>query len=309
MKKRYTVSIFLAVGFTTFLTAQNFQAVPAPALPERLPDPVSVPSAQHGFVSFELRGDEISIGATRYDLQTYDVLPQRLVMHSGGKLSAMWMSGSSDANGFPDRGATLNAFDGASWGTAERVEDATVRTGFPALAVLGDGTEVVVAHRNTNAPPYFIQMNKRAPGSSVWQASDIPNAQQGGAVWPYIAAGGADGMSLHLITIPFEGYREIRYSRSQDGGATWDIQDAVIPGLDSLNFSPVPASGYNVTARGNTVAIALFQEWGDVAMFKSEDNGDTWNGYVVNDFPLEKDYVVNTGYDSTIVIPHKDQPD
>ncbi len=258
----------------------------------------------------DFRGEDLLIGETMFDLQTYDCMPRRLVSHGDGKVTAAWMSG-FDVSGWPDRGTSVNHFDGTDWGTAARVEVDSIRTGFPAMDVLSDGTVVVVAHKTTGAPPYQMQVNRLAPGATEWEVSYVPTAEPTGLVWPYIAVGGSDGMTLHLVAINFEptADRQIHYFRSPDGGLTWDIQDFIIPGLDTEHYGEIFASSYCIDAYENTVAVAHFGEWKDCAIFKSIDNGDNWTETKVLDFPLPLDYVDDTGYSADIVTPHNSQPD
>jgi len=56
----------------------------------------------------------------------------------------------------------------------------------------------------------------------------------------------------------------------------------------------VGGEAYQIEASGETVAVAVFESWGDVAIFKSTDNGETWAKTIVHDFPLDK--YDGTGY-------------
>ncbi len=311
MKKMYKTLVLPALaGFLPLLGIAQ-QAVPRPSgFDQRSPDNVSVPASHTGFSSTGLRGLENEIGLTTYDLQTYDALPRRIAYHGDGKVSAIWMS-AFDTNGWPDRGTQFNYRDGSDWGDASRVEDPAVRIGFPTMDKLGDGSTVTIAHRTTAAPPYMLQVNRLPEGGTDWSVSDVPTAIDDGMVWPYMATGGPDGNTIHLIAINFspDTLREIHYFRSPDGGDTWDVQDFVIPGLDLANYGSTLACTYVIDAHENTVAIAVFNNWADCAVFKSTDNGDTWEEFKVIDFPLPLDYVADTGYDASIVTSHPGQPD
>lgn len=294
---------------TWVLSAQ--QVVPKPAQHLlRTPDPAGVPASGANIGGVHFRGEELSIGTTFYDLQTYDCMPHRLVNQGDGQVTAAWMSG-FETTGWPDRGTTINHFDGSSWTGDSRVEVDSIRTGFPAMEVLGDGTIVTVAHKTTGAPPYQLQVNRLQPGASSWDVSFVPTAESTGLVWPYIAVGGDDGMTIHLIALNFEptSSRQVHYFRSQDGGVNWDIQDYIIPGLDTVNYGEIAACSYAIDAYENTVAVAHFGEWKDCAIFKSSDNGDSWAETKVLDFPLPLTYMDDEGYTADIVTPHNSQPD
>lgn len=125
-------------------------------------------------------------------------------------------------------------------------------------------------------------------------------------MWPRAAVGGADGQTIHVIAITtpvatdgaiYEGVDgHIIYFRSLDGGSTWDQTDIIIPGLDSSFTIRSSADAYYIDARGDNVAIGLFNSWDDVLLFKSEDNGDNWTKSILNDFPLDNYDVNVTGY-------------
>jgi hypothetical protein len=106
------------------------------------------------------------------------------------------------------------------------------------------------------------------------------------AITTPVANGGAlyEGVDGHLI-----------YFRSLDGGVTWDQTDVALDGLGSDFTTGSSADAYYIDARGNSVAFGVFNDWDDVLLFKSDDNGDTWTKHVVNDFPLDL-YTIDSGY-------------
>ena len=55
----------------------------------------------------------------------------------------------------------------------------------------------------------------------------------------------------------------VLYSRSQDGGNSWDIDTLVIPGMDTSSFLGFSADDYAIAAQGETVVIAYFNAFGD----------------------------------------------
>ena len=67
------------------------------------------------------------------------------------------------------------------------------------------------------------------------------------------------------------------YYRSQDGGANWDIQAQIIPGIDV-------ASGYTqgfggdvyawAEPMGDTIAFVIGNNWTDIILMKSFDGGN-----------------------------------
>ncbi|MCB0593383.1 MAG: T9SS type A sorting domain-containing protein [Lewinellaceae bacterium] len=260
---------------------------------------------------------EFPIGTTSYDLQTNSSMARRLSRTADGQVMATWTQGLESAPSFPDRGTGYNRFDGSSWGDqpTARLEE-SIRTGWPSHVVTASGKELVVCHDFSLIHPYSLRRD--GPGEP-WIEAEVPVSAEPGTVWPRIAVGGPDGETIHMIAITFpvanggmvyEGVDgHILYYRSLDAGATWDVTDAIIPGLDSEFMAFQRADAYAIDARGETVAVAVFNGWGDVNVYKSADNGDTWETITVYDFPLER-YVIDQGYTFEDLPPYDPaQPD
>jgi hypothetical protein len=255
---------------------------------------------------------EIFIGSTVYDLQTNSSMASRIITHPDGTISTIWTRGMDAAAGYPLRGTGYNYYDGNSWGAdpTERLEE-DLRTGWPCIGSTANGDEVIVNHV-FQAPLRLHQLN-RSIGGTAWSEMDLENAISGGVVWPRMAVGGVDSNSVHVIAITapeaaggsiYEGVDgHVLYYRSTDGGATYDIQDMIIPGLDSTALISGSADSYAIDARGETVVVAHFGQFDDVDIFKSTDNGETWEETTVFDFPLEK-YVVDSGYSADDLPPY-----
>jgi hypothetical protein len=252
--------------------------------------------------------EEDIIGITLYDLQTNNASQSRLVIGPDGRKAAAWMLSFQAPPNYPDRGTGFNEFDGSNWQSRPmaRLEQNT-RTGWPSLIQLGNGTYHITAHTSGTQ----LHSLTRSPGMDQWMESEVPNAIPGGVVWPRSAAGGSDGMTVHVIALstpsflggaPYQGVNgHLLYYRSIDGGVTWDIQDQIIPGLDNTGYGFISADSYSLLASGDTVAIVVFGEWGDLAAWKSTDNGESWTKILINDFPLDA-YQIDDGY-TTADIP------
>ena len=65
------------------------------------------------------------------------------------------------------------------------------------------------------------------------------------------------------------------YSRSQDGGITWDIINMQLPGMDTTMYNGMSGDVYAIAAQGETVVVAYFDDWGDSYIVKSTANGDS----------------------------------
>jgi hypothetical protein len=276
----------------------------------------ALPAVKTTYTGFETQNGQIAesvppasnalldlVGNTVYDLQSNGGSGHRVFNHGGGNLTGVFTISLNTA-GYPDRGTGLNKSTAGTWGAPPTARVESVRSGFTNLVVSPNGNEYTFSHIGAGK----THMAKRTPGGA-WTESDIPSSTT--ELWSRAAGGGPDGNTLHVIasSMPtgnggtvFQGMNGVvLYWRSLDGGATWDIQDALLPGIDSTQFTGTDIEAYAVDANGSNVSIVVTNSWNDCLLFTSEDNGTTWTKRVVNDFPLEK-YVVNTGYD-TLSLP------
>jgi hypothetical protein len=247
------------------------------------------------------------IGNTVYDLQTNGTGQRRLINHNDGTLSATWTM-DNGASPYSNRGAGYNYKSTTAWGAFPTSKVESTRNGWPALASGAvNANEIIVSHSGTGG----LTLNKRnTKGTGAWSESVIPTTIPTGydVLWPRAVVGGSKDSTLHVIAIvrhstttggpAYKGLTSaLVYYRSKNLGVTWDIQDSILPGLDSSFFSFVSADAYSIDAKGNTVAIASFNSWGDVLVFKSTNNGNSWTKTIVNDFPINK-YAIDDGSDA-----------
>ncbi|MEM1216087.1 MAG: T9SS type A sorting domain-containing protein, partial [Bacteroidota bacterium] len=273
---------------------------------EQLPNPVTVSNGSE-------KDMETEIGTTVYDLQTNSAVCNRISMTPDGRIAATWTLGNDDVNMYPDRGTGYNTRVDFVWGDnpTGRLEDEDTRTGWGNHVFTATGGECIVSHSSASE---LITLRRDGP-TDAWTQSVIPSNVPAatGSLWPRAAVGGADGQSVHVIAIttpaflegePYQGVDgHILYHRSSDGGATWDQVDVAIDGLGSDFTIGSAADSYYIDARGETVAFAVFNQWDDLLLFKSEDNGGTWTKTIVNDFPLSF-YSNNDGYTTDQLPPY-----
>ena len=256
----------------------------------------------------EFRDTEIeyNIGNTDYDLLTNYSGCNRISGDAAGNVYATWTQGFDTPPNYPDRGTGYNRLDGITkeWLEipSERLE-AEVRTGWPNHVITESGTEFIVNHVFTEGE-YRLHTLRREAGETEWTEADIPSETPVGVLWPRAAVSG-ETVHVMAITTPTGGlggelYEGVDihplYYRSSDGGATWEVTDFVIPGLDStFTKDLVSADSYYMDARDDVVAIGIFSQWNDIAAFKSTDGGDTWEKHIIFDFPLDL-YEIDSGY-------------
>lgn len=261
--------------------------------PERMP--VKSPDPMNGYSKDIVIGQKITesnIGETYYDLQTYGSMSQRIYAYPDGTVGAVWMLGFETA-AWSDRGSGYNYYDGSQWGEipTERLE--SIRTGWGCYAPFGANGEIVVAHAQPSSD-WVLLFNKREnKGEGAWEEFTLAGPVAGtGIVWPAMVTGGTDHNTIHVLgrtyTTPYMGQDgALLYSRSTDGGATWDIQNYFFTELGPDYFVAIDADGYDwAEPVGNTIAFSVGFDSGHACIMKSTDNGDTWEFIQVYQCPF-----------------------
>lgn len=225
------------------------------------------------------------IGNTGYQLQTNAAICNRVVTAIDGTIGATWTMSQVNDGAWADRGTGYNFYNGTSWGASPTVRVEAVRTGFTNLGWGTPAGEYVVTHEASN----IHVASRAAKGTGTWSdaALGFPD------VWSRLAVGGT-GTSLHIISQttgtanpPYFGQDgALAYTRSQDGGVTWDLVRSVIPAIDSNFYVGFGGDSYSIDARGNNIAIVVGGFEVDVVLIKSSDNGTTWTKTIVDPFPL-----------------------
>lgn len=251
--------------------------------------------------------EEVILGETKYDLQTNSSVANRFIKNDDGDFTYVYTY-SDDLNGYPDRGtAYVRQTDGV-WSAAPEARIESSRTGWPNV-VENASREVIISH---NTASEKLEILKRAtPGTGSWSSSltELSNPIPQGNWWPRMVRGGADGNTIHTISITYpvvSGGVEylgldgaLLYSRSTDGGQTWDKDMIQIPGMDTTEFYGFSGDGYAIDARGDNVVIVTGDSWDNILLWKSTDNGETWTKTVVYDLGLPRPYDIAPGISDT----------
>ena len=180
-----------------------------------------------------LTPEEAVMGTTWYDLQSNTSMQNRIHYYDDGTIGGVFTFGLS-APSYTERGTGYNYFDGTSWGPlpTERLEGD--RTGWPAYAPWGENGEISLAHFSEGTYDGLVYSMRPEKGTGDWTFLEVfgPTGWEG-MLWPRMATGGVDNTVIHQIPITrpvgnggtiYEGIDgAILYSRSSDGGATWDI--------------------------------------------------------------------------------------
>jgi len=232
------------------------------------------------------------IGATYYDLQTNGCGQNRVQADDAMNIRGVWTHhGQTEDSGFPQRGTGFNETVNMAQfpqddGLKLEAQTSGARTGWPNIATLGNGTDVVVNH--LPAAVNELIMLRRTAGSSAWTETRIPTIVPSGLLWPQIAT---VGNTIHMICVStpegndgavYEGLNPaLLYFRSDDGGDTWAISDHIIDGIGAPSASTtadlnsgIGGDSYQLVADGPNVAIGVFDLSEDIMLIKSNSNGD-----------------------------------
>jgi len=230
-----------------------------------------------------LAPQEQIIGKTKYDSQTNKSFGSRFYAFPDGRMVATWTGGNQTPPSFPDRGSFYNYFDGTSWtiepNNTARIENE--RTGWPSWAPLGNG-EVIASH---NASTVCLWARETV-GTGTWtKKSTLP----GSNVWCRLCV--HDGV-IHLITVDnttVANQFALYYSKSTDGGATWSPQRAklstIFPNYDYADNTYGGDAYVWAEPNKGIIAFSLAYPNGDLVIYKSADNGTTWEKKVAWETP------------------------
>ena len=240
--------------------------------------------------------DESMIGTTVYDLQSNSLLQNRISFYEDGTIGAVWTMGFTSPS-FAGRGTGYNFFDGNNWqpDPTNRIE--SLRTGWPSYAPFGENGEVVVSH--DFAVGKLIGCTREQKGQGVWNETTIDAPVNQKISWARMITSGDNNNTMHLLCItwptanggtPYMGMDPaLLYSRSTDGGTTWDPENTILEGTGSDYYNSISADEY-VWAEpvGETIAFVVADTWHDWFVMKSTDNGDTWEKIMVweNPYPF-----------------------
>ena len=248
-----------------------------------------------------------TIGTTTYDLATNGSTdPHRIICYNDGTVAAAWMFSAAGNLNATDRGTGYNYYNGTTWGPVPTARVETIRTGWPSFAPVitstGASDEFKINHSAAvTATPFLAYQSPK--GGTAWTTSNTPTAVAAPVMWPRMATNGDS--TIHMIGVVepvassgsmFMGLDgALVYSRSNDGGKTWTAL-TTLPGLDSTaGYIGFSGDSYAIDCKGDTVVIASFGQWYNVAINKSTDGGNTWKTTVVWQFPIPSyDFINDT---------------
>ncbi len=232
------------------------------------------------------------IGRTSYDVQTNNGAKHHLIVYDDATISASW-TGSTDFTGavtFNDRGMFFNHRDfGGTWGAYPTTRVETTKTGFGEIITVDDH-EVILSH---DGAALSIQLYANATlGGTSW--TELAGSDDITGFWPsaFCPAGTND---VYVVNANANPPTELRFSRSDDGGATWAVLNTTLPfltpadGIAGLNVGLLAAAEtYQIVVYGTDVYVLFGMVNTDLILLHSASNGavGTWTSTVIHDFPI-----------------------
>ncbi len=242
--------------------------------------------------------DFTTIGTTWYDLQTlnYGNMMKRMWAYSDGTIGSTWC-GAGELLVY-ERGAGYNYFDGSAWGEPNLHVGPEDRMGSPCYAPWGENGEIIALYRYIPTTEDFsIYFYKREiKGEGDWTEVELAPPTDFALVWHSMITSGENHEHIHLLAetySPVEGVfyqgqeNALLYYRSSDGAETWDIEEHIIEGLGVDYFADINDLSHDwANPVGETIAFTYgFDVFGG-RVFKSYDNGDTWEIIPVFNSPI-----------------------
>ena len=248
--------------------------------------------------------EEVVIGDTYYDLQTNASCQNRLYRYDDGTIGAVWTIGHNYSSGFYDRGTGYNFYDGENWGEwpFERVE--SDRAGWPSYAPLGESGEIIIAHLSGASINALVINSRPLRGTGAWNESYFygpPGYEH--LLWPRLVTGGENNNHVYLfaltkpITNGGQVYNGINgalvYSRSTDGGNSWDILNETLPVMDSSSYKMFLPDSYTfANPKDSIVAFVAGSYANDLFLVKSTNYGETFEKTLIWDHPYDQGYQI-----------------
>jgi hypothetical protein len=236
-----------------------------------------------------LKAPDVVIGGTRFDLQSNSSMGTRIYAFPDGTMNAVWTKGETDAGTFPDRGTGYNYYNGSAWGPAPTARIEPRRVGWPSIQPYGENGEIVVTH--TGGTDGLLFSHRPQKGTGTWSNFYLTGpVGHEDLLWPRMVTTGENHEIIHIIAIApsvanggtvYQGLDgALLYSRSFDGGVTWNPLNEILPGTTADDFYGFGGDEYSFADPvGETIAFAAGGFITDGVVVKSTDNGDTWDSY------------------------------
>ena len=323
MKKLFLLTLSLALGFSAIaqqrMAKSELRSGVARDQKVTVGKEIAEPSAAQfetpapSVVSSRYQGelDYAGVVATFYDLQSNQYVANRMYQLPNGSVAATaTMSHLTPNNVTPaDRGTGYNFYKPSEgkyfaegewiYGVVEDGDGPETRvepwvSGWPTIAQYGEDGEILLSHGNGALNCY----TREHAGEGEWQfRGALPNYPEGYPyneypTWPRVVTSGDNHNIIHVvaalqhsISSDETDIRTVMY-RSEDA-ENWTVSYSLLEEYD-YHIGAFSADDYAMAAYGHTVAILYSgQLTNSVWMFKSTDDGLTWNTFKIWENPYE----------------------
>ena len=324
MKKVLLLSLSLALGFSAFaqqrvakndIRSSQSRVEKVTVGNEQINPAMSNFAPQTAKSVVVNRYDEIEDGETMmttYDLQSNHFCSNRMYALPNGSAAVVCTFSHEPNQTASDRGTGYNFYNGSEWQDMpeERVE--SMRTGWPTIAPWGERGEILISHTPCRC------WTREIAGEGEWEyRGELPAYPEGypytseSIGWPRITTSGDNHNIIHVVAdiqhqvSSSEIYHHQAYLRSEDA-ENWTISYGPIAelGLGYESDGGFSAEDYALAAYGHTVAILYSGSMtNSVWMFKSTDDGLTWNARRVWEDPYEGIPMDDAMYTDTLFRP------
>lgn len=228
---------------------------------------------------------------TNYDLQSNGWCSNRMYQLPNGSVGiAATMSHEANQSA-SDRGTGYNFYDGSAWGDQPEARvEGDYRTGWPTIAQWGAQGEILISHspmrcwvREVAGEGEWIYKGELPTHPEGYPYDDTPS-------WPRVATSGNNHNIIHVIAdiqhsiSSDEVVHHQVYMRSEDA-ETWTITYSPLA-QDGEETGHYTADAYNITANGHNIAMIYADDLqGHVVMYKSTDDGESWERTVIWENP------------------------
>ena len=277
MKKLFTLLMVLAVASVGYAQVKHVSMKDAkmkPAKMQMAPRTEGMETMQNVLAEPNMLREDGELDYSFYDWQSNDGARTWTHIWPDGKVNFAFTI-ASDAT-FSDRGTAIGTYDSANdeWiPSGGRIENE--KTGFGSIAQYGANGIVVAAHTATECPIFIIPDKDNYTPGTIGRAGTLNNDNE--PTWPNVMTSGANRDIIHVVAL---GYSDnvIYYFRSQDGGATWDKENVVLPYMTpeySMDFNS-NCCYWMETTEDNCLALVVNNAWSDGMVLYSYDDGETW---------------------------------
>lgn len=223
------------------------------------------------------------IGYTYFDQPTKGAVSNHLIRFSDGTMMIGIMA-SKEGGSTPSRGSYYQYFNGTKWLDTSlawvRVEGS--KRGYTTMAAFAKSKKaIIVSH-----PGITLSINTGTPESPAWKESVIP----GTAEWsfPDVAADDMNGTAQNIYVtagLTIDTAKTV-FIRSTDGGQSWG-SIKVLSDMNSYagrhDYLGNVANDYHIAAGKGKVALLNFKTKGNVVLYLSDDQGQTFTSKTLYD--------------------------